>query len=117
WRSLVPPSHDAEPDVNVVLLHERRNNRVQRALASSQRIRQPRCQLKSRAAVLKGKTDAGSNHSRAIAREVTLDQRNDISILVYRRKVDRRIAVSVEHLLDVGRNNLPPPLIHLYDSR
>src|ERR1035437_10898311 len=114
---LVPPSHDAEPDVNLVLLHERRNNRVQRTLAPGQRIRQPRRQLKSRAAVLKGKTEPGSDHSRAVARVVTLDQRNDISVLVDCRKVDRRIAVSVEHLLDVGRNHFARGLIHLDESR
>jgi hypothetical protein len=90
--SPVPPSPDAEADVNLVLLRERRNNRVRRTLAPGQRIRQPRRQLKSRAAVLKGKTQPGSDHSRAVARVVTLDQRNDISVLVDCRKVDRRIA-------------------------
>jgi len=79
--SLVPPSHDAEPDVNVVLLHKRRNNRVQRTLVSGQRIRQPRRQLESRTAVVKRKTEVGSDHPSSIAREVTLNQRNQLDPL------------------------------------
>ncbi len=53
-------------------------------------------------------SEPGSNHSRAVASVVTLNQRNDISVLVDRRKVDRRIAESVEHLLDIGGNHFSP---------
>ena len=35
---LVPAAHDAEPDLHVVLLHERRDDRVQRPLARRQRV-------------------------------------------------------------------------------
>jgi len=79
--SLVPPSHDAEPDVNVVLLHKGRNNRVQRTLVSGQRIRQPRRQLESRTPVVKRKTEYGSDHPGAIACVVTLNQRNQLDPL------------------------------------
>src|ERR1700722_1723111 len=86
---LVPSAHDAEPDVNVALLHERRNNRVQRPLMPGQRIWQARRELKSRTAIVKRKPKPRSDHPRAIARVVALDERYAISVCSDRRKIDR----------------------------
>src|SRR5262249_45908747 len=52
---LVPPAHDSKRHPRITLLPERRNNRLQRPLASRQRIRRLRVQNEQSAAIVQYK--------------------------------------------------------------
>ena len=82
---LVEPAHDAEPDLHVALLHETRNDGVQRALARRQHVRMSAFEREERPAVLQHEAGIRRHDAAAERRVQTLDQRDDVSLLVDRR--------------------------------
>ena len=93
--ALVPAAHDAEADLVVALLHEGRDDGVQRALARRQRVRLVLAQREQAAAVLQHEAGARRHQSRAEAAVVALDERHDVAVLVDDRHVDRVVALRV----------------------
>src|SRR4051794_1815859 len=85
---LVPSAHDAEPDPDVVLLHESGNDRVQRPLAARERVRVARLEREEAAATLQHETDASGRQTRAESLIVTLDERNDVPFAISDAPID-----------------------------
>src|ERR1051325_2523236 len=52
---LIQPAHDSEPHMHAALLHERRNNGMERPLAGSQRVRMSGIHLEQPSAILQRK--------------------------------------------------------------
>ena len=64
-QRLVGAAHDAKPDVVIAALHERRNNGVEGALVSGERVRFGRIQQEECSAILQEKSHASYGNARA----------------------------------------------------
>src|SRR5436309_2847876 len=73
---LIPPAHDAEPDMKVPLLHESRNDRMERPLVGSKCVRAARSQRESSGTILQNNAVFAHCHSRTECAGEALDQRN-----------------------------------------
>ena len=85
---LVPSAHDPEGDPRAVLLHEPRDDRVERPLARRQRVRVVRLEREQRAAVLQHEAGAVRDDAGAEPGVVALDQRHHVAVAIDRRQVD-----------------------------
>src|SRR5712691_8530463 len=70
---LIPPTHDAEGDAHIALLHHGRDDGVERPLAGLQCIRGCRIEGEECAAILQGKTRSRRDQSRPKILKVALD--------------------------------------------
>src|SRR6266850_2191938 len=85
---LVPAAHDPEADPHVVLLHEGRDDRVQRPLAAGDGVRLPRLEREQVAAVLQHEAGVLGRQARPEAGVVALDERDDVPLAVHDAEVD-----------------------------
>ena len=100
---LVPAAHDAEADVHVALLHERRDDGVERTLVSGKRIGQAGRELKTGAAILEREAEPRGDEAGAIAGVVALNERDDVPVLVDGGEIDGGVAMLVKFRRDIGR--------------
>ena len=82
---LVQPAHDAEADVHVALLHEGRNDGVERPLARRERVGMVGIHLEQPAAILQREAVIVHHHARAEMLVEALDQRDDVAVAVHHR--------------------------------
>src|ERR1700679_264096 len=80
--SLVPAAHDAEADMDLALLHEGRDDGVERPLMSGEGVRQAGSELKDVATALKREAESWGDKTSAIAGIVALNERDNVAVLV-----------------------------------
>ena len=86
---LVVAAHDAEADVDVVLLHEGRDDGVQRPFARRKRVGMRRIQFEQRAAILQVEPVFVHHYARSEAQVHALDQRRDVAVAIDHREINR----------------------------
>src|ERR1700722_1352550 len=79
---LIPTAHDAEGDAYVAVLRECRDDGVERALVSGQRVGRSRVEREQAAAILQRESSAGRDDSRAESGVVALNQRHHVAIAI-----------------------------------
>ena len=79
---LVPSAHDPEGDPRAVLLHESRDDRVERPLARSQRVRVVRLEREQRATVLQHEAGAIRDDAGSEPGVVALDERHHVAVAI-----------------------------------
>src|SRR6187402_726801 len=115
--ALIPSTHDSKSDMDIALLHESGNDRMQRTLMTGERVWESRLELKTRSTVLKRETEAWSDHSRSIAGVIALNQGNNVALFVYHRKIDRRVAVLVQLLCYLRGDHFACRRVHINQLR
>ena len=90
-QRLIRPAHNPKTNVQIVFLHNARNNRVKRALARRERIRRRLVEAETRAAVVQMKAQAIHHHPRRPSPRNALNPGSNVALLIHHRKV-RRIA-------------------------
>src|SRR5215472_13610340 len=86
-KRLVCASHNAEPDVLVSMLHERRNNRVKRTLPWAEDIWRTGIERKQCATILQYESQAAHGNAGPERLEITLDERNDVAFAIDRGQI------------------------------
>src|SRR6202011_2976720 len=79
---LVPSAHNAEGNSDLIFLHERGDDRVQRTLVTCERIRRSWIEAEQRAAVMENESGAVGDQSRAEFRVVRFDQRDHVAFTI-----------------------------------
>ena len=88
---LVPASHDAESDTEMIALHERRDYGLQRAFSRRERVGVMTIEVEQAAAVLEHESGTVGDDRRSERREIALNERRDIALTVDGAEI-RRIA-------------------------
>ena len=92
---LIPATHDAEANLAIPVLHERGNDRMERALARLERVWLPLLQREQATPVLQHETSAWRHEPGPEPAVVALNQRHDVAVLIDHRHVDRVAALCV----------------------
>src|SRR5258705_470319 len=100
---LIPGAHDAEADTKVALLHEPRDDRVQRTLARCQHVRVVFVEREERAAILQREAGASRHQPAAEPLVDALNERHDVAVAIDCGKIDRVAAVARGDRIDRDR--------------
>src|SRR6266852_4093949 len=106
---LIPPTHNAEGDAHIPLLHHGRDDGVEWPLAGLQCIRGCRIEGEEGTAILQGKTRSRSDQSRPEILKVALDERHHVSFAVHDAQIDGVAAGKIR----LARGNVTIGLVHV----